>query len=191
MINQVGYEAPHYQIDGPHGLVTTAGSLHRVWEMPPENVKPADMATRSGLFGPWDQSDLGELPPGINPGKIEPVGVVVVPVLPELRHPDLGGGLVQHPPVLADVAQHARLRGRTSTPCRRSRPSERVGREMAAVSFKEYSLQDANTLEATQMGLEAGSSTAGPSTTRRCWSGTSTRSSPSGWTSYQREPAKG
>jgi hypothetical protein len=34
--------------------------------------------------------------------------------------------------------------------------SERVGREMAAVSFKEYSLQDANTLEATQMGIEAG-----------------------------------
>jgi hypothetical protein len=34
--------------------------------------------------------------------------------------------------------------------------SERVGREMAAVSFKEYSLQDANTLEATQMGLESG-----------------------------------
>ena len=32
---------------------------------------------------------------------------------------------------------------------------ERVGREMAAVSFKEYSLQDANTLEATQLGLEA------------------------------------
>ena len=33
--------------------------------------------------------------------------------------------------------------------------SERVGREMAAVAFKEFSLQDANTLEATQMGLEA------------------------------------
>ena len=33
--------------------------------------------------------------------------------------------------------------------------SERVGREMAAVSFKEYSLQDANTLEATQLGLES------------------------------------
>ena len=33
--------------------------------------------------------------------------------------------------------------------------SERVGREMAAVAFKEYSLQDANTLEATQLGLEA------------------------------------
>jgi hypothetical protein len=27
---------------------------------------------------------------------------------------------------------------------------------MAAVSFKEYSLQDANTLEATQLGLESG-----------------------------------
>jgi hypothetical protein len=27
---------------------------------------------------------------------------------------------------------------------------------MAAVSFKEYSLQDANTLEATQLGIESG-----------------------------------
>jgi hypothetical protein len=33
--------------------------------------------------------------------------------------------------------------------------SERVGREMAVVSFKEYALQDTNTLEATQMGLES------------------------------------
>ena len=73
-ITQMGYEAPHYQVEGPHGLVTTAGSLHRVWDMPPENVKPADVATRSGLFGPWEQSDLGELPLGINPGKIQPWG---------------------------------------------------------------------------------------------------------------------
>ena len=116
MITQMGYEAPHYQIDGPHGLVTTAGSLHRVWEMPPENVKPADIATRSGLFGPWDQSDLGELPPGINPGKINPWGLSSFQFFPNFADLDLGGGLVQHPPVLADVAQHARLRGQRVLP---------------------------------------------------------------------------
>ena len=32
---------------------------------------------------------------------------------------------------------------------------ERVGREMAMVAFKDFSLQDANTLEATQLGIES------------------------------------
>lgn len=32
----------------------------------------------------------------------------------------------------------------------------RVAQEMAAVTFKEFALQDANTLEATQMGIESG-----------------------------------
>ena len=35
-------------------------------------------------------------------------------------------------------------------------PRERIAHEMAAVSFKEYGLQDANTLEATQTMLESG-----------------------------------
>ncbi len=116
MITENGYEAPYYQVEGPHGVVTTAGSLHRVQDMPPENVKPADLVTRSGLFGPWEHSDLGELPPGNQPGQDQPMGVVVVPVLPELRDPDLGSRLVQHAPVLADVAQHGHVRGNRLLP---------------------------------------------------------------------------
>jgi glycine betaine catabolism A len=34
-------------------------------------------------------------------------------------------------------------------------PRERIAHELAAVSFKEYGLQDANTLEATQSMLES------------------------------------
>jgi hypothetical protein len=34
-------------------------------------------------------------------------------------------------------------------------PRERIAQELAAVSFKEYSLQDANTLEATQTMVES------------------------------------
>jgi hypothetical protein len=35
-------------------------------------------------------------------------------------------------------------------------PRERIAQELAAVSFKEYGLQDANTLEATQTMIESG-----------------------------------
>ena len=34
-------------------------------------------------------------------------------------------------------------------------PRERIAQELAAVSFKEYGLQDANTLEATQTMVES------------------------------------
>ena len=51
------------------------GACTVVWEMPPENVKPADIATRSGLFGRGTFGLLGELPRGINPGKIDPWGL--------------------------------------------------------------------------------------------------------------------
>jgi phenylpropionate dioxygenase-like ring-hydroxylating dioxygenase large terminal subunit len=154
MINQSGYEAPYYRIDGPHGVVTTAGSLHRVWEMPPENVKPADLATRSGLFGPWEMTRFDNLPAGINPGGIEPWGLSSFQFFPNFAiliweagwynthqyWPTSHNALVFEGDVYSVPAKSA---------------SERVGREMAAVAFKEYSLQDANTLEATQMGLEA------------------------------------
>jgi glycine betaine catabolism A len=39
---------------------------------------------------------------------------------------------------------------------------ERLAREMAAVTFKEYALQDGNTLEATQLMLESRVVTAFP-----------------------------
>ena len=151
----MGYEAPHYQVDGVHGLVTTAGSLHRVWEMPPENVKPADIATRSGLFGPWDRSDLGELPPGINPGKVDPWGLSSFQFFPNFAILIWEAGWYNTHQFWPTSHNTLVFEGNVySLPAKSA--SERVGREMAAVSFKEYSLQDANTLEATQLGLESG-----------------------------------
>jgi nitrite reductase/ring-hydroxylating ferredoxin subunit len=174
MINQAGYEAPHYQIDAPHGLVTTAGSLHRVWDMPPENVKPADNATRSGLFGPWEQSDLGELPPGINPGKVDPWGLSSFQCFPNFQILIWEAGWYNTQQFWPTSYNSLLFEGDVySLPAKNA--SERVGREMAAVSFKEYALQDANTLEATQMGLDHGLSTGGLSTTRKCWCEASTK----------------
>jgi phenylpropionate dioxygenase-like ring-hydroxylating dioxygenase large terminal subunit len=154
MISEAGYEAPHYEIEGHHGLVTTSGSVHRVWEMPPENVKPADRATQSGLFGPWDQSDLGELPAGINPGKIDPWGLSSFQFFPNFAILIWEAGWYNTHQYWPTSYHSVVFEGNVySLPARSA--SERVGREMAAVSFKEYAIQDANTLEATQMGLEA------------------------------------
>src|SRR6266511_2637805 len=146
-ITQMGYEAPHYQIDGAHGLVTTAGALHRVWDMPPENVKPADIVTRSGLFGPWDQSDLGELPVGINPGKVNPWGLSSFQFFPNFAILIWQAGWYNTHQFWPTSHNTVIFEGNVYSLPAKS-PSERVGREMAAVSFKEYSLQDANTLEA-------------------------------------------
>jgi hypothetical protein len=123
--------------------------------MPPENVKPADIATRSGLFGPWDQSDLGELPAGINPGKIDPWGLSSFQFFPNFAILVWEAGWYNTHQFWPTSHNTRIFEGIVcSLPARSA--AERVGREMAAVSFKEYSLQDANTLEATQLGLESG-----------------------------------
>jgi hypothetical protein len=61
-----GFEAPHYQLDGPHRMVTTSGAPRRLW--PADCQYPIEIATRSGLFGPWDEPDLGTELGGTDPG---------------------------------------------------------------------------------------------------------------------------
>ena len=69
---------------------------------------------------------------------------------------------------------------------------ERVAQEMAAVTFKEYALQDANTLEATQTMLESRVvDRVSRSATRRSCAGTCTRW-PADWVDdYARRPRGG
>jgi phenylpropionate dioxygenase-like ring-hydroxylating dioxygenase large terminal subunit len=60
-VEAAGYEALHYEIEGPHRLVTSTGS--RGWEMPPKLLKPTERLTRSGLFGPWTHRISARCPP--------------------------------------------------------------------------------------------------------------------------------
>ena len=106
-----GFEALAYEIDGPHGMVSSWGGMS-----PPKDldmVKPIERVLRSGLFGPWDQPDIGidELPPALNPARAPGVGHRLVRVLPELHGARVGAELVPHVPLLADGLQPAHLRG--------------------------------------------------------------------------------
>ena len=51
-IQKYGFEALHYELSGPHSMISTWGG-----QAPPADlsmVKPMDRVLRSGLFGPWD-----------------------------------------------------------------------------------------------------------------------------------------
>ncbi|MFE7747153.1 aromatic ring-hydroxylating dioxygenase subunit alpha [Nocardia sp. NPDC057455] len=149
---QAGFEAPHYQLDGPHRLVSTSGVV--AWELDPTMRKPMEDITRSGLFGPWEKPELGPMPPGLNPAKCDPWGLDSFQLWPNFVILIWSGGwyLTYHywP---TSHNRHIFEGNLYFVPART--PRERVAHEMAAVTFKEYALQDGNTLEATQTMLES------------------------------------
>ena len=150
---EAGFEAPHYRIEGPHRLVSTAGI--RFWELPDEMVKPMEPITRGGLFGPWDPAELGELPVGVNPAKCDPWGLDSFQLFPNFTILIWSQGwyLTYH---YWPTSHNTHVfEGNVYFMPPRS-PRERIAQEMSAVTFKEFALQDANTLQATQLGIESG-----------------------------------
>jgi phenylpropionate dioxygenase-like ring-hydroxylating dioxygenase large terminal subunit len=148
----IGFEALAYKLDGPHGMVSSWGGMS-----PPADlgmVKPIERVLRSGLFGPWDRPIEIDLPPAVNPAGSRVWGVDAFHFFPNFMvlvwapnwyltyhyWPTAAGSHVFEGTLYFVPPKNAR---------------ERVQQELAAVSFKEYGLQDANTLEATQRALES------------------------------------
>jgi Rieske 2Fe-2S family protein len=151
---QAGFEAPHYRIDGPHRLVSTAGI--RSWELPEGMVKPVERILQAGLFGPWHAFDLGieKYPAGINPAGCDPWGLDSFQLWPNFTILLWGQGwyLTYH---YWPTAYNSHIFEGTLYMPPAKTPRERIQHEIIALSFKEFGLQDANTLEATQMMLES------------------------------------
>jgi hypothetical protein len=124
--------------------------------MPADMLKPMEILTRSGLFGPWDAPDLGvdPLPAGVNPGNAKNWGLDSFQVWPNfvILIWERSWYLTYHywPTAHNTHVFEGNLYFVPPTTAR-----ERLAQEMAAVTFKEYSLQDGNTLEATQIMLES------------------------------------
>jgi hypothetical protein len=148
---QAGFEAPHYQLEGPHRLVTTSGI--RFWELDDDLLKPMERITRSGLFGPWQKPELGALPRGLNPAGCDPWGLDSFQLFPNfvILVWSQNWYLTYH---YWPTAQNKHLFEGNLYFVPARTPRERVAQEMAAVTFKEYALQDGNTLEATQTMIE-------------------------------------
>jgi len=151
---EAGFYAPYYDIDGPHRLVSTAG-IHP-WTLSPDKHKPMEIITESGLQGPWATPDLGieKMPPGVNPGGCDPWGLDSFQLFPNFTILiwTQGWYLTYH---YWPTSYRSHLFEGTLYFVPAKNAKERVAHEMAAASFKEFGLQDGNTLEATQMMLES------------------------------------
>jgi phenylpropionate dioxygenase-like ring-hydroxylating dioxygenase large terminal subunit len=149
-----GYEALAYGIDGPHGMVSSWGGIS-----PPKDlsmVKPIERKLRSGLFGPWDAPDVGldEMPPAINPARHKNWGTDSFVFFPNFMI------LIWKPNWVLTyhywpTSYNTHIFEGTCYFAPPKTARERLAQELAVVSFKEYGLQDGNTLEATQSMLES------------------------------------
>ena len=153
-LSKYGYEALHYELDGPHGVVSSWGGMS-----PPKDlsmVKPVERVLRSGLFGPWDAPDIGldEPLPSQNLAHSPAWGLDSVQIWPNfvilIWQP--GWYLTYH---YWPTSYNTHVFDGTLFFTPSTTPRERLAREYAAVTFKEYGLQDGNTLEATQIMLES------------------------------------
>jgi phenylpropionate dioxygenase-like ring-hydroxylating dioxygenase large terminal subunit len=152
-LQSFGYEALAYDVDGPHAMVSSWGGMS-----PPKDlnmVKPIERVLRSGLFGPWEGPDIGELPPGVNPAKSPAWGIDSFLFFPNfmllLWKPNWYLTYHYWP---TSYNTHIFETSLYFAPPKNA--FERLQQELAVVTFKEYGLQDGNTLEATQTMLESG-----------------------------------
>jgi phenylpropionate dioxygenase-like ring-hydroxylating dioxygenase large terminal subunit len=150
----VGYEALAYRIEGDHGMVSSWGGMSPPKD--PTMVKPIERVLRSGLFGPWDAPDLGieELPPAVNPTRHESWGIDSFLFFPNFMV------LIWKPNWVLTyhywpTSYNTHIFEGTCYFVPPKTARERLQQELAVVTFKEYSLQDGNTLEATQTMLES------------------------------------
>jgi Rieske 2Fe-2S family protein len=148
---QYEFEAAHYQLDGPHRMVSTSGTHKHAW--PAEHLYPAETLTRSGNTGPWDAPDLGEMLPGVNPSGISRWGIDNFQVFPNLEILIYERGwYVTYRYWPTSHNTHVFEGDLYFVPARNAR--DRLAHEYAALTFKEYGLQDVGTLDGTQLGLE-------------------------------------
>ena len=77
------FEGAHYQLDGPHRVVSTSGSHKHTF--PDEHLYPSELLMRSGNTGPWDAPDLDRELPGVNPGGVKRWGIDNFQIFPNLE----------------------------------------------------------------------------------------------------------
>ncbi|MFC8045477.1 SRPBCC family protein [Nocardia sp. NPDC057353] len=152
-----GFTCAHYQLDGPHRMVSTGGA--RRWTLPPEFMYPIERVTRSGLVGPWESPDIGELPPGINPGRVQPWGIDNFQIFPNVEILFYRGWYLIYRYWPTSYNTHTF----EATLCYQPADSvrKRIEHEVSSVVFKEFALQDAGMLTGTQTALEQAYRTAG------------------------------
>ena len=153
---ETGFEALHYEIYAPHSMVSSWGGMAPPKD--PRMVKPIENKLRSGLFGPWDKPDCindnQDLPPLVNPSGHRAWGIDSFVFWPNFMvliwEP---GWFLTYTYWPDSPNSHTFEASLHFVPPKSA--ADRVRQEYALSVFKEFALQDANTLEATQSMIES------------------------------------
>jgi len=156
-----GFEALHYQLDGPHRMMCTPGI--RPWQLPADQIKPSEHLLRSGLFGPWDTPAVhpATIVPGTNPGGFESVGISLFEIWPNFGVQFWERGwyhTYHHWPTSHEA--HVFEVDLYFPPATTAR--ERLAHQMTVATFKEFALQDDNLIMSVQATLGSAGLTSFP-----------------------------
>lgn len=149
-----GFEALHYELLSPHALVSSWGGMSPPKD--PSMVKPIENALQSGLFGPWESAGVvDELPPLVNRSRHKKWGTDSFVIFPNFMILvwERQWYLTYH---YWPTSENTHLFEVSMYFVPPKTPLDRIRQEHTVATTKEYALQDANTLEATQRMIETG-----------------------------------
>jgi phenylpropionate dioxygenase-like ring-hydroxylating dioxygenase large terminal subunit len=149
-----GFEALHYELISPHSLVSSWGGMSPPKD--PSMVKPIENALRSGLFGPWESPDVvDEWPELVNRSGHRSWGTDSFVIFPNFMILiwERQWYLTYHYWPLSENTHLFEVSIYFVPP---KTAADRLRQEHTVAVTKEYALQDANTLEATQRMIETG-----------------------------------
>jgi phenylpropionate dioxygenase-like ring-hydroxylating dioxygenase large terminal subunit len=154
-----GFEVPYFQLDGPHRVISTGGWKGTPRHLTaPENMYPIECVAEAGLMGSWHRDrpelEVDALPPGVNPGRLDPWSVSTFNIFPNfvILLYERGWYLTYHYWPKSHRTHDWEMNYYFPASCT---PSERIQHEVTAVLSKEAGIQDMATLEGTQQGLES------------------------------------
>jgi phenylpropionate dioxygenase-like ring-hydroxylating dioxygenase large terminal subunit len=150
----VGFEALHYELFSPHSMVSSWGGMSPPKD--PSMVKPIENMLRSGLFGPWESPGVvEEFPKLVNPSKHRAWGTDSFVIFPNFMILiwERQWYLTYH---YWPTSENTHVFETTIYFVPPKTPLDRMRQELAVATTKEFALQDANTLEATQKMIETG-----------------------------------
>jgi phenylpropionate dioxygenase-like ring-hydroxylating dioxygenase large terminal subunit len=151
-------KAPYYELCSPHRVMQPTGfsTTEKVATLRGMDLlKPIERLTRASLIGPFEGRDLTHTAPRLNPGGYKNWLISSFMQFPNTTILIRATGWFLTYSYWPTSYNTLTFEGNLYFP-KPKNIRERIAHEVAKATHKEFALQDANTLEATQRALESG-----------------------------------
>lgn len=151
-VDKIPFMVPYFDVFGKHRIFTSGGQHANAKVRSP---RPLDDVIKGGFFGPDPVPDVGPLGDGVNPGGVQGWGLDSWQLYPNFVILTWSKNwYITYHYWPTDVNKHRFIFSAYFVPPRNA--SERLAQEYTITTMREFAIQDANTLEATQRRIESG-----------------------------------